>query len=549
MGQGQGERPGSASVTSPPTASGHTSARWDIALFVVLVVAALAALALFLARALGDPDLWFDEAGQYWLSRGQFHFSPAGTPDASVWSGLGHAQSGFNLDPPGFTVLLALWADAMGSAPPVLRALPAAAFMLTVVATTALGRSVFRLPLSIAFAIAIATVVTPLTLAFSVEVRAYSAEVLAVIVLALALLRYLGRPGRGRLAALIAVALVGLLFTRYSFSYAVAGLIATFLAGSWITGVRVPRRHWALLTATLGVCVLALGWFALSGAGTTAPAYVSDLVLLGAEPSALLRDTVHSLLVWPHIMTTLFLIVGTVCAVRWLRARPVSAERAPVVLALVFVAAYQAAAIAASTLGRSPWEGTTRWSIGLIPLAGLSAMALASMIKAALPRLSAAIRTVVTTVLTALAIVAAGAAMIVTAQFVPQQWPLYRSLNDGLAAAVQGRAGTQPGEVLVTSWLWPSYRYVVERSGEPVDVGWLGAREVDTGDVPAAVAAACRSDGLPTVLLSHAVGVQPALDAARSIAGAAWPQCAIDILRQGDVAVLRISPEPSAVTR
>jgi hypothetical protein len=64
---------------------------------------------LFL-KNLNNPNLWFDEAAQFWMSLGLNPFSPPNSAHGGFWDIIDN-NSKSNMDPGGFTLLLRLWME------------------------------------------------------------------------------------------------------------------------------------------------------------------------------------------------------------------------------------------------------------------------------------------------------------------------------------------------------------------------------------------------------------------------------------------------------
>lgn len=70
-------------------------------------------IGFFLRLGRLDHDLWFDEAGQYWIAKGQNHFSLDIKTQGIYQILLNNRQS--NLDPPLFGLLLHFWSSPNNS--------------------------------------------------------------------------------------------------------------------------------------------------------------------------------------------------------------------------------------------------------------------------------------------------------------------------------------------------------------------------------------------------------------------------------------------------
>lgn len=84
----------------------NTNGNLVIRLFVI--AACVAVIGLFSFLALRNPWLWFDESGQFWISKGLHHYSDVYAASGSFWDMI-ESNRHYNLDPGGFSVLLYFW--------------------------------------------------------------------------------------------------------------------------------------------------------------------------------------------------------------------------------------------------------------------------------------------------------------------------------------------------------------------------------------------------------------------------------------------------------
>ncbi|MBJ6727302.1 glycosyltransferase family 39 protein [Geomonas sp. Red875] len=227
------------------TTDAGTTRTWCI----VAALLWLAVLVLLFVNCGSNPNFWFDESGQFWMSRGQTHFMPPLTPDGTLADVL-QANRTANSDPGGFTVLLHWWL-AGGSAPAWLRTLPFLFFVATMAAFAALAR-LWTGNRGLALAAGLVPAAVPLLTRFAFELRAYSMEACGVAVVLL-LLYHVGR--RPTVAGYLGLGCVAALFltSRYS-------LICTLAAAAvvvWWQNAQRPLRQRAAFLAAYGIPVAA----------------------------------------------------------------------------------------------------------------------------------------------------------------------------------------------------------------------------------------------------------------------------------------------------
>ena len=467
-------------------------ARWlDIAGALAVAVATLAGLAIFAINNVPDANIWLDESGQYWLSQGLHHDSALDAQPGSILDGIWFGRNGFNLDPPGFTVFLAGWVEIFGSGIVSLRALPFVMFSLTFIPAYLLGTKGLKLPRTLCVLLPALVLTLSLPLQYSTEIRAYSAELLAVVLTAWAAVRAYQSPGTRTTVILCLVMLFGATSTRYSYLVAASAvLIAIF--GAMVFGATL-RARWRELTwpvITYALIGLFTAWsVGLFGDGRQYDygrgySDSNELWTLADWP-ALQERLAHNLWWEAHQATGLFLISGFVLAILVLILRlrtkrkphrnfDVKAQNGVLVL-WGFALAYELSAVAFSYVGVVPWYAGDRHSIGLEALALVSWLGLAGIIayvtewalRSKDPDLtSVQVNTAKLVAMVLLLVVS----IPLTTTFVTRlsefrHWD-FRIAGSKLSAIAE--QAFPPGaqvDWLVDYWSWPTFRYEVLKTG------------------------------------------------------------------------------------
>jgi hypothetical protein len=177
---------------------------------------------------LGLPNFWFDESGQFWISRGQTQYSPPVQPFGTL-SDVIRMNRVFNLDPGGFTILLHFW-QIVSTYHVWLRLLPFFFFLLTTLLFFRLGRRWNSNP-NVAYLLAAIPFLSESIFSYAFELRAFSMEYLGTTWI-IYLFYYLNRK----------VSLVRTLF---------CGLSLSFFAGSRYSeivfiGLGLPVLIWLI---------------------------------------------------------------------------------------------------------------------------------------------------------------------------------------------------------------------------------------------------------------------------------------------------------------
>ncbi len=350
--------------------------------FVAALVAGVLLLwVLFQAKI---EDFWFDEAGQYWLSQGQNHFSQFGEQKSlPSWEFL-HT---YNLDPPGFSYLLAGWTGLGMDKAWTIRLLPVLFGLAALLLILLIGTHLFRLPLLVSVTIAVSgALATPLRNLFP-ELRAYTLEFLGVITVGMLLVLFSKRPDSLKLGLLPTGAVLFFFFTsRYSF--VLAGLGATVALGFVFLKARSRKSG-----LSFGASLFALGFLAIYVWSTRrdrlsadGPAeYVSEFMLSNIENiAAIARLFFVNFFAGPQV--AIIPVVGIFLFSLWTRkneSEPIklhfrklisSASAMQFSVLSVFVLAYTASAVALSSMGIYPWFASQKWSIGYSAVATLAAI-------------------------------------------------------------------------------------------------------------------------------------------------------------------------------
>ncbi len=360
-------------------------------LVLLFVVAPVAIIAFW--RNLEAGYFWFDEAGQYLMATGRSHYSSFAESSGSLVEGLRIAQSGSNMDPPGFTVLVRGWIDLFGSRVQVIRALPTVFFVVSVLAGYITARKVFGLPRIVALLIPIAVFANGLPLNYAFEVRAFSIEMLSVLLIFLVTFLYLATRRTSFLVLTCIAFLLLPLMSRYTTLLAVAASLVTALAADIL--LRRQKERDKLGIPLLMSCALlsfsALVWYAgilvrpLAGMPYTEQFELEQ----NRSPAFVAKVLIENFATGPQMFTGLFALVCAVVIARYFVRTVRKHDRRslssfsfpypPWSYAFAFVVAYEIFASLLSVVGLSPWLGSTRWSIGLTPIAVISAFGLANI--------------------------------------------------------------------------------------------------------------------------------------------------------------------------
>jgi hypothetical protein len=463
----------------------------------VLVVLS-SGLATFAWRHLSNPNIWFDESGQYWLSRGLSHDSPLDAPGQWLGVGVLNGMTGFNLDPPGFTVGLGLTIQALGSSPAALRVLPFAAFVATIAVAYLIGRRVLHLPRTVSLGVPPLALTTALPLYYATEIRAYSAELLAVAGMLL-VTALLVRSGTVRGAIPFALVLIaGMLATRYYFIVAAASAALVYAVALVIDrGRRSRLRQVAFVASAYVVAGIGTAWsIGFIGPGRQygygeGYAHASVSLRDASDVVGILRGNLANGEQWA---TGIFICLGAILlivrGIRFATTRR-STPRPVWILLWSLVVSYEGVAATLSYVNDIQWDAGGRWSIGLWAMAAASLLGLFSIAKttlfpnddqsasAAAGRRNAMRRLAVVVT----AIIVAVTTTVSTVRLVQYDRPQFRFAGSKLVFALAGKFDPSTEiQWAVDYWSWPTFRWLVRESGLwPDDIPVTSAIPVGDG--------------------------------------------------------------------
>lgn len=336
-------------------------------------------LVLLAGHNLGNESFWLDESGQFFMSLGLNHFSAIGDPIGSLFQAVRSSYE-FNLDPPGFTLLLRAWIGKFGADPATLRALPFLAYVFCFGMSEIIAKRIFKLPSMVGLFIALICLSTYIPLQYSSELRAYSLEMLGVLcTFTLALIFSL--KSNWRAAVALSVCLVFFtLFTRYSF------ILAVFATCVLVTTQLILKRGPTVIRPALLVLVTSglVALFVLTSVKYLGPSHgeVPEYIQENKLTFSNMKSALNANLIdGRQVGTGLFLLCVFICLVLCVNKR-MRGEIYPRIIGKriidtwIYIVAYETIAIALSIFGINTWNSGLRWSIGLYAINVVSIIAL-----------------------------------------------------------------------------------------------------------------------------------------------------------------------------
>ena len=464
--------------------------RVDRLVFAPVLVLVIIALTIFMANTVPDPNITWDEAGQFWMSQGAGYGTSWNQPDEGLLAGLEYGRVGNILDPVGFTALLAGWVEVFGPQPATLRTLPFLFFIGTIAVSFYLGRRTLQLPRTLSLILPLAILTTYVTSQWATEVRNYSMELFGLLASVVLMLRYLERPSWWRLGGLGATLAFFSIASRYSFSLTAAACALVILAVLWrSSSFRDHTRHLIALALTLTVTAIFLIWnIGLLRGERVWSSYVDNSIRLDSITdfnSLRMRFQVNFIYGW-NKLTLLFIVSGLVAfwLIHRLRRSGLHTSPAPTspndqwLPLWLFVVLYEVLRGIANQLGGPMWNAEHRHGIALISIAIISGLAFSAMMRDlvtgglgryAASRRSAHSRALLVTTQSGLWIVLVALTWLAVQHFAEFR----RDQEDTLAYTVPTTVASSISKEDSVRWrveaqLYPSFRYLIKKSGVPL---------------------------------------------------------------------------------
>ncbi len=248
--------------------------------FLVLIVLTYAAVILLLSKNLNSPNLWFDESGQFWMSKGLNHFSAPFQQSGNIQDAM-HQNNVYNLDPGGFTILLHYWSEFY-TGHIWLRLLPFIFFILTIL-SFALTAYLWSKDLLLSLILGLLPAMSPMLVQYGFEVRAYSMEYLSTALTVLFITDIKTKDISYRKILIYGCIFAFLITSRYSAAIPVAVFCVIFFIHSLGKNFNIRQTITMNLCLSLPIAVSAIAIYLLAlryqNPEITPPDYIKDITL------------------------------------------------------------------------------------------------------------------------------------------------------------------------------------------------------------------------------------------------------------------------------
>ncbi len=307
-----------------------------------------------------NPYLWFDEAGQFWISKGLNHDSDPMSAVGGMFDVVKNNQD-YNLDPGGFGLILHFWSKISNNYI-WLRSLPFLFLMLIVASFICLAHR-WTGDRNISILAGFIPLLIPLIFRQSFDIRAYSMEALGVVVAIVALDSLSAKVTMKKLIGW-SVAIAFFMTSRYSYII-VAFVVSTYVLWLIYKTDRSPKQKIVMLLLYAAPLVVVLIYDYLFAMQYQNPSlnqltylrYISNgIVVFLYNHSMLIVSFCVCLILWLYIILRKSELVKKYCGLVYV---------AVVTYIIFFVL---------SCLGIYPWNA--RACVSLVMLAAIAMMAL-----------------------------------------------------------------------------------------------------------------------------------------------------------------------------
>ena len=302
---------------------------------------------------LSNENLWYDEAGQFWMAKGLNHYSPPLSKEGNLVDVI-IQNSKMNSDPGGFTILLHFWAKISNSAF-WLRMLPYLFFIFSMI-TVALVTFYFSNStlLSLAFLYIIPFIGGDL-LYYAFEIRSYSMEYFGISLSFLLFLKLLKHNTKRNLLLLVVVMAI-FCTSRYSFIvFALIISLITFI----IQKNRLEKIKYYSTLALVLVLVYLLS-FRVQFQAMRSIEYINVYMFKYLSSQAILNIIKTNLFSIYGLFSTCLVILGALV----LFFSDIHREKVVLTVSAVLLA-YSGVFCLLSFLGIHPWDVNARWNLSL----------------------------------------------------------------------------------------------------------------------------------------------------------------------------------------
>lgn len=323
---------------------------------VLIVIIWLGVIFVFCKINVGNPGLWYDESGQFWIGKGLNHYSLPFSPVGNLAQVLDN-NAHFNLDPGGFSIIVHYW-TMISNNHIFLKILPFVFFVISMIVITGLCL-IWKPENLLAYFGGFVLLTSPLLSEYAFEFRPYSMEMLAVVLALYFCYKIPNILNSYRYALFSGTLLAILLSSRYSVLFSITSL------GILVFGMLIFRFfkkkniiNFIVFVLPIIVSAILIYIFTLRYQNPTGlpPSYIKELMFKTASVSSILFNHQVFLTLLPFLILILIYLISFI-------SNYLKKIIAPYRLYFFFTLILNLTFIMLSMLGKYPWGINSRWDI------------------------------------------------------------------------------------------------------------------------------------------------------------------------------------------
>ncbi len=319
---------------------------------IVIIVPWMIIILLFISNNIDNPNFWFDESGQFWMSKGLNHYSQPFEKTGGFLAVVSNNVA-YNLDPGGFTILLHYW-TMISNSPSFLRLLPIIFFILSMVFVSKLCLQWFPNNLMSNYG-GLILLFSKLLKHYAFELRPYSMEMFTAI-LSLYFCYKIPKILNNRKYAVIAGLSAAILVTSRYPGFIAVGVLGCITLIDLIHHGISKHKLWNYLCfiTPISISSFIVYFFVLrkQNPGVNSPAYINHLMLNTGDISEILFSRSSLVVYFPFILLVLlFFLTSKTGLLKKFK------------ILIIYTSIINIIFMGLSIIGKHPWAFNSRWDI------------------------------------------------------------------------------------------------------------------------------------------------------------------------------------------
>lgn len=319
---------------------------------IIIFIPWIIIILLFMKNNITDPNFWFDESGQFWMSKGLNHYSLPFEQTGNLLAVVSNNAT-YNLDPGGFSILLHYW-TMISNTPSFLRLLPLIFYILSMVFVSKLCLHWFPKNFLSNYG-GLILLFSKLLKHYAFELRPYSMEMFTAVLSLYFCYKISLILNDKKYALLAGLSLALLLTSRYPGFITVGVLVCLTLFDLIQQGVnknKIKNFLYFILPISISSFIVYFFMLRKQNPGINSPAYTNHLMLKTGNIGEILFSRPSLVVYFPFILLVLlfFLTSKNGFFIRFEKF-----IKYTIILNVVF--------FGLSISGKHPWAFNSRWDI------------------------------------------------------------------------------------------------------------------------------------------------------------------------------------------